>query len=302
MQINLRDALKTAQGASMALDRLDAQWLLLHALGKTQSDRAWLLAHDDDLLAEPVLDAFRRLCERRASGEPLAYIVGYKAFFGLELAVDPRVLVPRPDTETLVQWSLDVLDDFYGQPSATALAGVTKTETAAPITPQILDLGTGSGALAIAIAHSLKQTGRAARIAAIDASADALKVAVGNAGRLKLNIEFSTSQWLTQVSGRYHLIASNPPYIADADPHLKALRHEPLVALTAGKDGLDDIREIVETAPEHLVSGGWLLLEHGHDQAAEVRQLLKLRGFEQVESRLDLAGIERCSGGRWPGV
>ena len=286
----------------MALDRLDAQWLLLHALGKTQNDRAWLLAHDDDLLAEPVLDAFRRLCERRASGEPLAYIVGYKAFFGLELAVDPRVLVPRPDTETLVQWSLDVLDDFYGQPSATALAGVTKTESAAPITPQILDLGTGSGALAIAIAHSLKQAGRAAGVAAIDASADALEVAVGNAGRLKLNIEFSTSQWLAQVSGRYHLIASNPPYIADADPHLEALRHEPLVALTAGKDGLDDIREIVETAPEHLDSGGWLLLEHGHDQAAEVRQLLKLRGFEQVESRLDLAGIERCSGGRWPGV
>ena len=293
----------------MALDRLDAQWLLLHALGKTQNDRAWLLAHDDDLLAEPVLDAFRRLCERRASGEPLAYIVGYKAFFGLELAVDPRVLVPRPDTETLVQWSLDVLDDFYGQPSATALAGVTENAAppntppiTPPITPQILDLGTGSGALAIAIAHSLKQTGRAARIAAIDASADALEVAVGNAGRLKLNIEFSTSQWLAQVSGRYHLIASNPPYIADADPHLEALRHEPLVALTAGKDGLDDIREIVETVPEHLVSGGWLLLEHGYDQAAEVRQLLKLRGFEQVESRLDLAGIERCSGGRWPGV
>ena len=298
MPTNLRDALATAQRESIALDRLDAQWLLLHALGKSPNDRAWLLAHDDDWLDPPVLDAFRRLCERRVSGEPLAYIVGYKAFFGLELAVDPRVLVPRPDTETLVQWSLDVLDDLYGQPAATSPVGVTTT--VAPITPQILDLGTGSGAVAIAIAHSLKQAGRAARVAAIDASADALSVAVGNADRLKLNVEFSASAWLAQVSGRYHLIASNPPYIADADPHLTALRHEPLIALTAGRDGLDDIREIVETAPAHLVSGGWLLLEHGYDQAADVRQLLKLRGFGQVESRQDLAGIERCSGGRWP--
>ena len=298
MQITLRDALRAAQGATMALDRLDAQWLLLHALGKTPDDRAWLLAHDDDLLAEPVLDAYRQLCERRDSGEPLAYIVGYKAFFGLTLAVDARVLVPRPDTETLVQWSLHVLDDLAGHADANSRAR-SPSNAALRFTPQILDLGTGSGALAIAIAHSLKQAGRAASVAAIDASADALDVAAGNASRLQLAIDFSCSEWLAQVSGHYHLIASNPPYIADADPHLKALQHEPLVALTAGKDGLDDIREIVETAPAHLFSGGWLLLEHGYHQAAEVRHLLKSRGFEQVESRQDLAGIERCSGGRW---
>lgn len=290
MSIPLQKALEIAQAPGLALDRLDAQWLLLHALGKTQNDRAWLLAHDDDLLAEPVLAAYTQLCQRRAAGEPLAYIVGYKAFFGLELAVDSRVLVPRPDTETLVEWSLEVLDVLQREAAATMTS----------FTPRILDLGTGSGAVAIALAHSLQQAGRPAQVFAIDASGDALAVAAANAQRLQLDIAFSASHWLAQVSGHHHLIASNPPYIADADPHLEALRHEPLAALTAGGDGLDDIRQIIETAPARLYPGGWLLLEHGYDQAAAVCKLLQQGGFSRVESRLDLAGIARCSGGRWP--
>ena len=307
MQTQIRHALASAQHPALALDRLDAQWLLLHALGKSRNDRAWLLAHDDDLLAEPVLAAFKQLCARRASGEPLAYIVGYKAFFGLELAVDRRVLVPRPDTETLVQWALDLLEELNAlkmleMRDELRIGGAVTSKPYtpfAPFTPQILDLGTGSGAVAIALAHCLKQAGRPASVFAIDASSDALAVAEGNARRLQLDINFSSSHWLAQVEGQHHLIVSNPPYIADADPHLEALRHEPLAALTAGGDGLDDIRQIVKTAPAHLYSGGWLLLEHGYDQAAKVRELLQQGGFGLVGSRLDLAGVERCSGGRW---
>lgn len=270
-------ALAAAQ--TLGLERLDSQLLLLHALGKTASARAWLLAHDTDELTPEVAQAFRALCLRRASGEPLAYIVGSKEFFGLALQVDGRVLVPRPDTETLVDWSLERLQ--------------------LPDLLQVLDLGTGSGAIALALAHSLQAAGRPAQITAVDASADALDVARSNAARLGLTIDFVESSWLAQVTGRFHLIASNPPYIASADPHLAALVHEPLQALTAGADGLDDIRQIIEDAPSHLLPGGWLLLEHGYDQADRVRGLLMQRGFSQVQSRLDLAGIERCSGGQW---
>jgi release factor glutamine methyltransferase len=275
-------ALNAAQ--ALGLERLDAQLLLLHALGKPANARAWLLAHDTDALAAEVTAAFLALAQRRACGEPLAYIVGSKEFFGLELQVDGRVLVPRPDTETLVQWSLDVL--------------------LAPGMPQqldVLDLGTGSGAIALAIAHSLKAAGRPAEVLAVDASPDALDVARRNATRLGLEVQFIESHWLQQVSGHFHLIASNPPYIASADPHLAALVHEPLEALTAGSDGLDDIRQIIAQAPNHLQTGGWLLLEHGYDQAGRVRELLERQGFAQVQSRQDLARIERCSGGQWPG-
>jgi len=273
-------ALAAAQ--RLGLDRLDAQLLLLHALGKSASDRAWLLAHDTDELAPGLIDLFCALRLRRTTGEPLAYIVGSKEFFGLALQVDKRVLVPRPDTETLVEWSLEVL----------------KTQgTAHPL--QVLDLGTGSGAIALAIAHSLKAAGREAQVTAVDASADALDVARENAWRLGLTVAFIESSWLEQVSASFHLIASNPPYIASADPHLAALTHEPLQALAAGTDGLDDIRHIIQQAPGHLLPGGWLLLEHGYDQAVQVRKLLMQQGFLQVQSRLDLAGIERCSGGQW---
>ena len=270
--LSISQALAGAQ--TLGLDRLDAQLLLLHALGKPDNARAWLLAHDGDALAEPVAEAFRRFSLRRAAGEPLAYIVGYKEFFGLPFKVDSRVLVPRPDTETLVQWALDVAQ------STTA--------------PSILDLGTGSGAVAVAVAHSIK-----ASVTATDFSADALAVASQNARQLATNVQFIHSHWFDKVSSHYHVIASNPPYIASADPHLSALTHEPLNALTAGADGLDDIRQIIERAPHHLKPGGWLLLEHGYDQASGVCKLLAHRGFAQVQSRIDLAGIERCSGGRW---
>ncbi|MDB5928524.1 MAG: [protein release factor]-glutamine N5-methyltransferase [Polaromonas sp.] len=266
----------------LGLERLDAQLLLLHALGKPAGARAWLLAHDTDPLPPEAAQAFRALSLRRAAGEPLAYLVGAKEFFGLMLQVDARVLVPRPDTETLVEWSLEVLQAPGLQPAL-----------------EVLDLGTGSGAIALAIAHSLRAAGREAHITAVDASAGALEVARGNARRLGLAVDFIESAWLAQVHGSFHLVASNPPYIASADPHLAALAHEPLQALAAGADGLDDIRRIIEEAPAHLLPGGWLLLEHGYDQAGPVRALLAAQGFAQVQSRLDLAGIARCSGGQW---
>ena len=270
--LSISQALASAQ--TLGLGRLDAQLLLLHALGKPDTERAWLVAHDADALAEPAAEAFGRFSLRRAAGEPLAYIVGYKEFFGLRFRVDSRVLVPRPDTETLVQWALDVAQDFAA--------------------PNMLDLGTGSGAVAVAIAHSAKTS-----VTATDFSADALAVASQNARQLGADVQFVHSYWFDKVSSHYHVIASNPPYIASADPHLAALTHEPLNALAAGADGLDDIRHIIERAPHHLLPGGWLLLEHGYDQAAAVSELLAGRGFAQVQSRTDLAGIARCSGGRW---
>ncbi len=276
--ITCAQALAAAQTLGVA--RLDAQLLLLHALGKPANARSWLLAHDTDQLTPEVAKAFRVLGARRMAGEPLAYIVGTQEFFGLALQVDARVLVPRPDTEILVEWALTVLANA---PAAT-----------------VLDLGTGSGAIALAIAHSLQAAGREARVTAVDASVEALDVARGNAARLGLTLAFIESSWLRQVQGSFHLIASNPPYIASADPHLAALAHEPPQALTAGADGLDDLRQIIAQAPAHLLPGGWLLLEHGYDQADRVRELLAQRGFLHVQSRLDLAGIERCSGGQWP--
>ena len=267
-------ALASAQ--SRGVDRLDAQLLLLHVLGKPAHDRAWLLTHDTDALPPAGQAAMDACVQRRAAGVPLPYITGHKEFFGLDLQVDARVLVPRPDTETLVEWALQVL---------AALPGAA-----------VIDLGTGSGAIALA----LKTTRPDLQLTAVDASADALQVAQANARRLQLPVTFLQGSWLTGVSGRYHAIVSNPPYVAAADPHLDALTHEPLQALASGDDGLDDIRQIVSQAQAHLSPGGWLLLEHGYDQAAAVRALLLDAGFEAVQSRRDLNGIERCSGGRAP--
>ncbi len=281
-QPTLAQALTSAQ--TLGLDRLDAQLLLLHALGKPQDQRAWLLAHDTDWLPDNEAARYQTLCLRRAKGEPVAYIVGHKEFFGLDLQVDSRVLVPRPDTETLVHWSLGLLQALPEAPP-----------------PTVLDLGTGSGAIALAIGHTRQSAGQRVEVTAVDASTAALEVARANASRLGLPVRFIHSHWFQEVSGHFHLIASNPPYVASADPHLDALIHEPLQALAAGVDGLDDLREIVQHAPAHLVAGGWLVLEHGHDQAGAVRALLAQRGFVQVQSRQDLAGIERCSGGQWPG-
>jgi len=266
---------------SLGLERLDAQLLLLHALGKPGADRAWLLTHDTDTVAHEAVQQFERLSQRRAEGEPLAYLVGSKEFFGLKLQVDPRVLVPRPDTETLVEWALEQL-----------------AEADLPASARVLDLGTGSGAIALA----LKKTRPVLDLTAVDASSDALAVAGANAAAHQLPISFIQGSWLENVSDHFHLIVSNPPYVADADEHLAALRHEPLQALAAGKDGLRDLRQIIAQAPEHLHRQGWLLLEHGHDQAQAVCDLLARRGFIEVQSRSDLAGIARCSGGRWPGL
>ena len=265
------DALAAA--AALGLERFDAQLLLLHVLGRDPGDRGWLLAHDTDPLADEAGTAFLQLAGRRAAGEPVAYLTGEKEFYGLPLRVDARVLVPRPDTETVVEWSLEVLQGREA--------------------PRVIDLGTGSGAIALAIRSARAD----ALVEAVDRSADALAVASANAARLRLPVRFRQASWL-EGAGRYDLIVSNPPYIAEADPHLPALKHEPREALAAGPDGLDDLRAIVAAAPAHLAPGGWLLLEHGWDQAEAVHGLLAAAGFAQVQSRQDLAGIARCSGGR----
>ncbi len=260
-----------------ALPRLDAQRLLLHALGRAPDERSWLLAHDRDALGPATLQRFQALCARSAAGEPLAYILGYQAFYGLTLAVDSRVLVPRPDTETLVEWALELL------------SGIA--------TPQVVDLGTGSGAIALAIASKRPD----ARVTAVDTSADALAVAQGNARALELNVQFRLGNWLADSppqTARYHLIAANPPYIAPGDPHLAALTHEPQQALVAAQNGLADLETITSQAAAHLLPGGWLLLEHGYDQAEAVQELMAGSGLVNITTRHDLSGNARVTGGQ----
>ena len=265
------------QAHTLGLPRIDAQMLLLHVLGRAGADRAWLLAHDTDAVEPAAHTQFIALCQRRAAGEPVAYLTGRKEFYGLALQVDARVLDPRPDTETLVDWALHVIAQL---PS-----------------PRIADLGTGSGAIALALQSQHPD----ALVVAVDASADALDVAQANAVRLGLPVRFVRSHWLDGVAGPFDAIVSNPPYIRADDPHLAALTHEPLSALASGADGLDDIRTITAQAPARLAPGGWLLLEHGWDQADAVQTLLRAAGFSDVGSRHDLAGIARCTGGRWDG-
>ena len=269
----LGHALQSAM--AQGVERLEAQLLLLHALGRTAQERAWLLAHDDEALSINSERAWQAALARRLAGEPLPYITGWAAFYGLDLQVDARVLCPRADTETLVDWALAIL----------------------PPAARAVDLGTGSGAIALALKHQRPDV----HMHACDISADALAVAKANAQRLGLEVAFSQGAWLAGLSETFDAIVSNPPYIADADPHLAALAHEPKQALTSGADGLNDLRAIIAQAPACLKPGGWLLLEHGYDQASAVRQLLQAKGFVDVQSRQDLAGIERCSGGRWAG-
>lgn len=281
-----------AQAIQGGLARLDAQLLLLHALGRTPSDRAWLLAHDGDPLDAAHEALYRQWAERRGNGEPLAYITGHKEFFGLQFQVDKRVLVPRPDTETLVDWALERLGvpPTPGRQSGPGSAGGAGADSL-----WVVDLGTGSGAIALSIKYRRPDV----LVDAVDASAEALTVAAANAKALDLPITLRHGSWLTGTSTRYDLIVANPPYIADTDPHLPALSHEPTQALAAGPDGLDDIRAICSQAAAHLKPGGWLLLEHGWQQAQAVRGLLQAAGLSHVGSRRDLAGIERCSGGQW---
>ncbi|OBS30176.1 protein-(glutamine-N5) methyltransferase, release factor-specific [Tepidimonas fonticaldi] len=289
----LRDALRAAQARGM--DRLDAQWLLLHALGRPLADRAWLLAHDDTPLAPEAAARYAALCQRRIDGEPLAYLTGERGFYGLTLRVDARVLDPRPDTETLVDWALAVLP---------AHAGV-----------RVVDLGTGSGAIALALQHARPD----AAVWGLDQSADALTVAAANGRRLGLPVRWVQGRWWSDWRpwpggaddagmadappwpARFDLIVANPPYLRADDPHLDALRHEPIGALVGGADGLDDLRAIVAGAPARLEPGGWLLLEHGWDQAEAVAALLQQGGWRDIDHRRDLGGHRRCTGGRWPG-
>jgi release factor glutamine methyltransferase len=271
----VREALAAAR--KLGVERLDAQLLLSHLLARP---RSWLLAHDEEVLPPGVAHACAALLQRRANGEPLAYLVGEREFHGLRLQVTPAVLVPRPDTETLVDWALELL-----------------LGAAAPAQPRVIDLGTGSGAIALAIKHRCPQ----ADVLAIDASEEALVVARDNARRLGLDVQFQHSDWWSAVRGeQFHLAVSNPPYIAEDDPHLAALVHEPLAALTPGGDGLRALDELVHGAMEHLLPGGWLLLEHGHDQGAAVRERLRRAGFLRVGTRLDIEARERCSAGLRP--
>lgn len=250
------------------LDAREARLLLAHAMGVRESQ---VLAFPENPLPEPHRLSFVQYLSRRSRGEPLAYIVGEKEFYGLALEVTPAVLIPRPETELLVELALQ--------------------RTFA----SVADLGTGSGALAIA----LKKERPDARVVAVDSSGQALAVARRNAARHGAAVQFRHGSWLAPLAGeRFELIVANPPYVAEGDPHLAALRFEPRAALVSGADGLAAIREIVRAAPEHLDAGGWLLLEHGLGQDAAVRRLLEAAGLEEARTWPDLAGIPRVSGAR----
>jgi release factor glutamine methyltransferase len=255
------------------IDEVDARVLLAHALERSS---AWLFAHGDDIIDPDALDRFETLLARRAQGEPVAYLTGRRAFWSFELMVSADTLIPRPETELLVELALERL------PVGLQL--------------RVADLGTGSGAIALALAHERPR----AQVVAVDVNSGALDIARANARELDLrNIEFRKGDWLQPLAGeRFDLIVGNPPYIADADPHLDALRYEPGSALSSGADGLDAIRIIASNAPAHLRSGGWLLLEHGWDQGDAVRALLQAAGLDSAETRRDLEHRDRVTLGR----
>ena len=261
----------------IGLARLDAQLLLAHVM---EQSRTWLLTHDDATMSDEQVARFRELIARRAAGEPFAYLVGEREFHGLSLAVGPAVLVPRPDTETLVDWALEILHDDAGD------------------SPAVLDLGTGSGAIALA----LKRGCASARVWAAERSSDALAVARANAARLGLDVAFAQGDWWGALAGAagvpvFDLVVSNPPYIAADDPHLADLAHEPLAALVAADAGLADIRAIAAAAHGRLRRGGRLLFEHGWQQADAVAAILADAGFCGIATRRDIEGRPRCTGG-----
>ncbi|HSM11554.1 MAG TPA: peptide chain release factor N(5)-glutamine methyltransferase [Lysobacter sp.] len=253
----------------------DAELLLAHALGRP---RSWLYAHGEDELEPAAAARYAALLARRVAGEPVAYLTGSRGFWSLELQVSPATLIPRPETELLVELAL------------------ARLAVERPL--RIADLGTGSGAIALALAHERRH----AQVLATDASFDALAIAQANAAALGLvNVEFRHGSWWRPLPGeRFDLIASNPPYIAEDDAHLVQgdLRHEPRMALASGRDGLDAIRAIASGAPGHLLAGGWLLLEHGWEQGAAVRALLRDAGLVDVDTARDLSLHERISFGR----
>ncbi len=262
-------ALEHARRAGV--DRLDAQLLLARHLARP---RAWLLAHDD----APIHDGVELLAllQRRAAGEPLAYMLGEREFHGLLLRVTPDVLVPRPDTETLVDWALELLSS--------------------QASPKVVDLGTGSGAIALALKHGCPR----AQVHASDASPAALAIARGNGERLALAVAWHLGDWWQPFAAelRFDLVVANPPYLAPNDPHLPALHHEPVAALVAQRDGLADIERIVAGAALRLEPGGWLMLEHGCTQAQQVCEHLCQAGLCDITTRADLAQLPRVSAGR----
>lgn len=251
------------------LERREARLLLAEASGFSQAS---LVAYPERELPAEVAARFEEWARRRRDGEPVAYLVGHREFFGLDLAVNPAVLIPRHETELLVEWALE----------------------RAPAS--VLDLGTGSGAIALAIRSRLPKS----RVVAVDASAAALVVAKRNGVKLGHEVDWRHGRWFEPVAGeRFDLVVSNPPYVAEGDRHLGEgdVRHEPRSALVSGPDGLDAIREIAAAAPAFLAPGGMLLLEHGLGQDEATRSILEQRGFVQVQSRVDLAGIARATGG-----
>lgn len=255
--------------------RIEIQCLLQQVLNVP---RAWLLAHSEHYPNETEQMHYQELLQRRLRGEPVAYLLGEREFFGLMFTVTPATLIPRPETELLVEL---------------ALARIPQQDLC-----RVLDLGTGSGAIALALAHARPDV----EVLGCDASTTALVVAHANAQQLAVaNAAFIHSDWFEAFTAqKFNIIVSNPPYIAAGDPHLAGgdVRFEPISALVSGGDGLHDIRHIAAHAPDYLEPGGWLLLEHGYDQAAQVRELLQQAGFDVVFSACDLAGIERISGGR----
>ena len=271
----IADALQVAR---LIIDSSEARLLLRHVLGCTATH---VEAHRDDELELSVESKFVGLVERRKRGEPIAYLTGAREFYGREFHVAPGVLIPRPETELIV----DVVLERHSR------------ESRNPVPLKILDLGTGSGCLAITLALELPH----ASVIAVDLSPDALAIARQNAQRHRANVRWLESDWFASLRGeQFDLIVSNPPYVAASDPHLKQgdLRYEPSCALASGADGLDAIRRIVKDAHHHLVAGGRLLLEHGYDQADRVRVLLEAQRFADIEQHRDLAGIIRVSIGR----
>lgn len=266
--------LRAAELPDSPTARLDAELLLAAALGKS---RSYLHTWPEKIVSSEAALAFSDFLVRRRGGEPVAYILGQQGFWKLDLEVAPHTLIPRPDTELLVEAALELL----------------------PATPaRVLDLGTGSGAIALALANERP----AWNVTAVDRVPEAVALAERNRQRLGLNnATVLSSHWFSALDGqRFQLIISNPPYIASSDPHLAQgdVRFEPASALVAGADGLDDLRLIIAQAPKHLEADGWLMLEHGYDQAEAVRELLSAQGFSEVHSRTDLGGHQRISLGR----
>jgi len=268
--------LRNAQLPDSPTERLDAELLLAAAIGKS---RSYLHTWPERIVSSEDAEAYAGYLQRRRAGEPVAYILGQQGFWKIDLEVAPHTLIPRPDTELLVETALEL------QPAAPA---------------KVLDLGTGTGAIALALASDCPVW----QVTAVDRVDEAVALAERNRQRLGLgNVKVLASHWFSSLAGeRFDLIVSNPPYIAAQDPHLVEgdVRFEPSSALVAGADGLDDLRLIVSEAPQYLLPGGWLLLEHGYDQADAVRALLAVQGFTEVASRKDLGGHERISLGRLP--